>query len=126
GKYVYDDDQETPNTQIARFDYGDKELVFEVRGLPTGPEGGLKVSGGNTIGDLFYGSDGYLEIDDAGYTVYDANHKATKQRPSAKGDDTGPHMRNFLAAVKSRNYKDLHADVQIGATSADLCHFANI
>ena len=33
GKYVYNDDQETPNTQIATFDYGDCELIFEVRGL---------------------------------------------------------------------------------------------
>ena len=36
GKYVYDDDQETPNTQIATFDYGDAEIVFEVRGILTG------------------------------------------------------------------------------------------
>jgi predicted dehydrogenase len=35
GKFVYDDDQETPNTQIAEFDYGDCLLVFEVRGLLT-------------------------------------------------------------------------------------------
>src|SRR5579884_2980640 len=126
GKYVYDDDQETPNTQIARFDYGDKELVFEVRGLPTGPEGGLKVRGGNTIGDLFYGSSGYLEMDDDGYTVYDEQHKVVKQRPADKGDETAPHMQNFIAAVKSRNAKDLHAGIEIGATSADLCHFANI
>ncbi len=39
GKYVYDDDQETPNTQIATFDYGDATLVFEVRGILTGGEG---------------------------------------------------------------------------------------
>ena len=36
------------------------------------------------------------------------------------------HMENFLAACRSRNYKDLHADVQIGVLSADLCHLANI
>src|SRR5579872_2456266 len=41
GKYVYQDDQETPNTQIATFDYGDAELMFEVRGIMTGNEGGL-------------------------------------------------------------------------------------
>ena len=37
GKYIYKDDQETPNTQIALYDYGDCQLSFEVRGLPTGP-----------------------------------------------------------------------------------------
>jgi len=35
-------------------------------------------------------------------------------------------MSNFLTAVKSRDIKDLHADVRIGATSADLVHLANI
>jgi hypothetical protein len=35
-------------------------------------------------------------------------------------------MANFLDAVKSRDIKDLHADVRIGATSADLVHLANI
>jgi hypothetical protein len=34
-------------------------------------------------------------------------------------------MANFLAACRSRNYKDLHADVAIGVMSADLCHLAN-
>ena len=47
GKYVYEDDQETPNTQIATFDYGDAELVFEVRGLNTGGEPGIPASGPN-------------------------------------------------------------------------------
>ena len=42
GKYVYDDDQQTPNTLVARLDYGDKEIVFEVRGLPTGGEADLE------------------------------------------------------------------------------------
>jgi hypothetical protein len=41
------------------------------------------------------------------------------------GADTPPHMANFLAACRSRNYKDLHADVAIGVMSADLCHLAN-
>jgi hypothetical protein len=39
GKYAYLDDQETPNTLLAGFNYGDRELVFEVRGLLTGGEG---------------------------------------------------------------------------------------
>ncbi len=45
------------------------------------------------------------------------------RRPAAK--KPLPHMENFLAAVKSRNYKDLHAEVEIGVASADLCHLAN-
>jgi predicted dehydrogenase len=127
-----DDDQETANTQIATFNYGDAELMFEVRGGVTGPEGGLEVRGGNTVGDLFYGSEGWMAIDSAGFQVYKSvpNGKTEKQEKimdevKASADDTGPHMSNFLAAVKTRNYKDLHADIEIGVASADLCHLAN-
>jgi len=41
-------DQETPNTQLATFDYGNLQIVFEVRGLITGDEGGLRRRGEHT------------------------------------------------------------------------------
>jgi len=131
GKYIFQDDQETPNTQIATFDYGDKELMFEVRGLPTGAEGNLPVRGKNSISNLFYGADGWMAMDDNGFQVYKGyeNEKTMDEKNQdreAKKDETGVHMANFLAGVKSRNVKDLHADVGIGATSADLVHLANI
>ena len=126
GKYAYTDDQETPNTQIATFDYGDAELMFEVRGIHTGPEGGLQIRGGNTIGNLFYGSEGWMAVDGAGFQVYkgEKQEKIMDEKHDAQGDTT-PHMENFLAAVKSRNYKDLHADIEIAVASADLVHLAN-
>ncbi len=127
GKYVYNDDQETPNTQLVTFDYGDSELVFEVRGLITGGEGGLRPRGGNnTIGNIFYGADGYLVVDDAGFQVYKGEKQELVMDEKKGGENTGPHMANFLKAVRSRNHQDLNADVQIGVTSADLCHLANI
>jgi hypothetical protein len=47
---------------------------------------------------------------------------------SAPGDkqDTAPHMLNFLNAVRSRDYKSLHAEIEIGARAADFCHLGNI
>jgi predicted dehydrogenase len=39
GKFAYQDDQETPNTLLAGYNYGATELIFEVRGLLTGGEG---------------------------------------------------------------------------------------
>ena len=130
GKYVYDDDQETPNTLLARFDYGDKELVFEVRGLPTGHEADLSKTDKNCIGNLFYGSDGWMALDAEGYRIYKGEpegelvQQAKYEEPGQT--DTAPHMANFLAAVRSRKHEDLHADVDIGRISADLCHLANI
>jgi hypothetical protein len=129
GKYVYDDDQETPNTQLATLDYGGREIVFEVRGLLTGPEGGNPVKGVNEIGNLFYGSEGWMVTSGTGFRVYkgEKNEKIMDEtKGGAEEDPTVVHMKNFLAACRSRNNRQLNAEVEIGATSAALVHFANI
>jgi len=127
-KFVYDDDQETPNTQIATFDYGDCQMVFEVRGLLTGGEGSIALDGGNFIGNLFFGSDGTMSVDLQGFQIY----KGQKRELVEKMDfaeprrwDTAPHVANFLAAVRSRRTSDLTADIEEGHLSAALCHLAN-
>ncbi len=127
GKYAYDDEQETPNTQIATYDYGDSEIVFEVRGLPTQPEESIMV------GDLVYGVDGMMAIDAAGYRIYRPDAKQPGKMAVEKefkfdslaGVDTVPHFSNFLKAVQSRRPADLHAPVEEGVKSATLCHLAN-
>src|SRR4029079_4983157 len=128
GKYVYDDDQETPNTQIATFDYGNgTEVVFEVRGLITDQAGMLPFAGGNCVGNRFYGADGFMVIDDDSFKVYKGEKRELAMDVKAeRARTTGLHMNNFLQAVKSRNYKDLTADVEIGVISANMCHLANI
>ena len=126
GKYVYNDDQETPNTQLASFDYGDAELVFEVRGLVTGNEGGLGSDrSGNVIGDLYYGSDGWMAVSGAGFQLYKGQNGEKTMDEKNSGKDTVDHMQNFLKAVKSRNHEDLNADVEVGVLSATLVHIAN-
>jgi len=130
GKYAYDDMQETPNTQMCSFYYGDREVVFEVRGVLTGGEGTLGAGprATNAIGNLFYGVDGWMELDGGGYRVYKGeNNEVVKNVKGERGPDgTVRHMENFLAAVRSRDYKSLNAEIEIGAAAADFCHFANI
>ncbi|MDX2269339.1 MAG: Gfo/Idh/MocA family oxidoreductase [Bryobacter sp.] len=128
GKLVYDDDQETPNTQLTTLDYGNgQSIVFEVRGMPSGPDWPLKKRGANTVGNIFFGSDGILAVDGSGYQVYKGEELALSvEVPSQRGSDVQAHMSNFLKGVKSRNYKDLNAEIEIGAISAGLCHLANI
>jgi len=129
GKYVYEDDQETPNTQIATFDYGDAELVFEVRGLNTGGDAGIPASGPNFIGVTFFGSKGFMPVDEHGFQIFLGDKREPgESMKHAEGeiDDTIPHMANFLKAVKSRNVADLNADVSVGVTSAALVHLANM
>ncbi len=129
GKFVYDDDQETPNTQTAIFDYGDAQIEFEVRGLLTPEEGRLPFRGGNTIGNIFFGADGVLVIDLQGFQVYKGeNHEKVMdvKYQEKRAWDSAPHMANFVAAVKSRKRGDLHAEIEIGASAAAMCHYANV
>ena len=126
GKFVYDDDQETPNTQTVTLEYPDAHLVFEVRGLLTGDEGGIRMRGGNCIGNLFYGADGWMTLDGAGFQVYKGESRELALEEKGGREDNSPHMQNFLDCIKSRKSEALNAEVAIGATSAALCHLGNI
>jgi predicted dehydrogenase len=128
GKYVYTDDQETPNTQIASLDYGDSEILFEVRGLPTGGEADLNPSGPNFVGNLFYGEKGFMSVDDKGFRVFLGDKREPGESMLAtpgRGDETIAHFANFIDAIKSRKHENLHGEVAIGADSAMLVHVAN-
>jgi hypothetical protein len=80
------------------------------------------------VGNIFFGTEGYMEVDGAGYKLFKGEDR--KLETEGKRDTTITenirHMTNFLDAVKSRDHKSLHAEVEIGAASAALCHFANI
>ncbi len=130
GHYVYDDDQETPNTQHASFDYGRCMLQFEVRGLITGGECRLLEDSGNgahTIGVLFFGSDGFLSVSGGGYKTYLGEKRIPgPSMASTRQNTTALHFENFRKAVLSRRVSDLNCDVLEGHLSAALCHLANI
>jgi len=119
GRYTYEDQAETPNTQVATFRYDDgKMLVFEVRGRATNDEGGQRV------GNLFYGSEGYM----VGSTCFDKknNEIPDEQGP---GDDiwvNGNHFDTFLRLVRSRDMSKNPAPPRIGHVGAAHCHLANV
>ena len=118
-KFLYDDDQDTPNTQISTFEYDDALLVFEVRGLLTNDEKDV------TVGNIFYGSDGYLTVGRGGWKTY-LGEKG-EPGPSEAETDAGPsHFQNFADAVKKRDRSMLNADILDGHLSSALCHLGNI
>jgi predicted dehydrogenase len=125
-KYVYNDDQETPNTQLATLDYSDSEILFEVRGLPTNSEGTIQASGPNFVGNIFYGEKGFMCVDHKGFQTFMGDKREPGESGKQEGGDTGPHMTNFLEAVKSRQKEHLNGEVEIGVMSVVLVHLSNI
>jgi predicted dehydrogenase len=118
GRFGYEDAGTTANTQVVIHDYGDKSLVFEVRGLDTAAYRGAK------IGVIFEGSEGYLVVPSYhSGTAFDRDGNKVAEF-SGGGDDR--HFGNFLKAIRSRNASDLTADIEEGHVSSALCHLGNI
>ena len=116
GRFGYVDDGETPNTQVCVFDYGDAELIFEVRGLKTDNYKGA------TVGNVFHCTDGYLVV-----TSYNtAIAYSPKGEVIKKFDGGGDHFGNFIKAVRANKPSELNADIEQGHLSSALCHLANI
>ncbi|MCO6454403.1 MAG: Gfo/Idh/MocA family oxidoreductase [Pirellulaceae bacterium] len=119
GRYGYTDAGDTANTQVVIHDYGDKSLVFEVRGLATDDYKSAKV------GVIFEGTEGYLVIPNYySGVVFDRDGRKV-QEISQPGNDAN-HFANFLKAVRSRKVADLTGDIEEGHVSSALCHLGNI
>ena len=116
GRFGYVDDGETANTQICSFNFGDCELIFEVRGLRTPDLLGAKV------GNIFYGSEGYLVVPSYSSAVAYTPKGEVIQNFKGGGD----HYGNFVKAVRSRKATDLNADILEGHLSSALCHLGNL
>jgi len=127
---MFDDDQETPNTLAASYEFHDggvkKMLVFEVRHWITNHEAGIdEPNPGNTVGTVFYGSKGYLSVWDEDHSKY-YSFLGREQTPGPSGNEPGNHWANFIEAVRSRKQSDLNAPIEEGAISTTLIHLANI
>jgi predicted dehydrogenase len=130
--------QETPNTQTSVFKYADgKMLEFETRGRYTNTESDLKVD----IGNLFYGTEGWMEINGSKWAAYRQRERkpfagtGVEKTVDAPGDAQGSylaapggssHYGNFIDAIRSGKNEDLHADILQGYMSAALPALANI
>ena len=124
GRFGYDDDGTTANTQVSIFDYDDIPVIFEVQGLPRkAGETGMGNFKGVRIGLVVKCENGYFAGGAGGGWLYDNNDKKIKQFSSAGG---GEHAANFIKAVRSRRKSDLNAPIEGGHISSALCHLGNI
>ncbi|HET6575461.1 MAG TPA: Gfo/Idh/MocA family oxidoreductase [Fimbriiglobus sp.] len=114
GKYFYNDDQQTPDTQLAAFDFPGCTLVWEHRiWAKTGLEG-------SPFGVAMHGENGTLVFDAKGWHVkygVEASHKEA-------GGLMAAHVRDFLDRI--RDGKTPNADIEEGHKSTRLCHLGNI
>jgi len=117
GQLYYDDDHETPDTQVVTFEYDEAYLVYEMR-LWTN-----YTLEGHDNGVVFYGDDGKVDVGRAGCFVTRVGEKPEKL---GGGSDLTAHVANFLACVRSDDPSGLNAPITEGEISAGLCHLGNI
>ncbi|NQT01702.1 MAG: Gfo/Idh/MocA family oxidoreductase [Planctomycetes bacterium] len=137
GRFGYEDDGQTPNTQIAIFDYEPAPIIYEVRGLPAmkgdsnmdiyravSTSGVVMRSGrpspSPNTGVVVQCQDGYVDL--TGLAAYNNNGEEIKR---FKSSSPGPQA-SFIKAVRSRKIADIRTDILEGHLSTSLCHMGNI
>ncbi|MBC7720739.1 MAG: Gfo/Idh/MocA family oxidoreductase [Pedobacter sp.] len=133
GRYAFTDDWETPDTQIASFEFGDKKAItWEGRSCSNAPVEG------SDRGFIIYGTKGWLLNKGGGdYKIYDLSNKLIKEsKPdtapaadvtntvSSTGDKDIVHFSNFIESI--RGNATPNAPILEGHKSVILCHLANI
>jgi hypothetical protein len=136
GHFMFDDDQETPNSLNCSFEFdlagGQRRMItFEVRHWMTNREAGIgtpEVSGRdrNGVGNIFYGSKGYMATGDEGADAYKA-WLGREQQPqdTVHAGEEKDHFKNFIDCVISHKPGNLNAPIEEGYISAGLVHLAN-
>jgi predicted dehydrogenase len=126
--------QETPNTQTSLFKYKDgKVLEFETRGRYTNDESSL----GIRIGNIFYGTEGYLELNEETWKAIRKREREpfarSKTGEKKVGDPTflaapggTEHFANFIDAIRSGKDATLNCQIKEGFYSSALPLLANI
>ena len=133
GRYHYQDDWQTPDTQIVTMDYpGRVSLMWECRS-----SNGRAIEGSDR-GIIFYGEKGSLDTGGDSYKVYDNDGKLIKEVKSLivegaiEGRNTASpslgmdslHVADFLDAI--RNHRRPNCDVETGHKSIVGMQLGNI
>lgn len=125
GRFVYQDDAETPNTLISVYHYEKAPLIFEVRGLPM--KAGMRAMGryrAAQVGVVLQCEGGYAHVSEGGnVTRYDNDNKKVQFLANA-GNISNVHRASFVKAVQNR--KVIDGALIESHLSTSLCHLGNI
>ncbi len=116
GRYRYDDDQETPDTQVVTFEFGNRAIMWE--GTSCDPLG----ADGTAFGVSFHGAEGSMAVFDTGYRIYNMHRKQIDESRGPGAD--AEHFANFLSCIRDGGRPT--ADIETGRKSTLLCHLGNI
>jgi predicted dehydrogenase len=120
GKFTFDDDSETPDSQVTVYEFPTCQLVWEHR---AGLNNGLN---GRPWGVEWNGTEGTIILNDAGWEIITEKKQANldSQKMRGSGDPRPAHVRNFLDCVKSRQQPVLN--LEVGHRVSTLAHLGNI
>ena len=124
GRLRYGDDQETPDTLDAVFDFGGRTILWETTSWTS------RGRNGQSTGAEFLGEAGSVAIDfRGGYEIFDERNKPVPADPEAAErlratEVPAPHMANFATCIRDGGAPN--ADVEEGHKSTLLCHLGNI
>jgi predicted dehydrogenase len=120
GKFVLQDNSETPDTQVAMYDFPKYTLLWE-------HQVGCGVGMNNRPWGLWFsGSEGTLILDDSGWEVIPEPKKKGLEPITKSGspDPRPAHVRNFLDCVKSRQAPV--ENLELGHFVSSVAHLGNI
>jgi predicted dehydrogenase len=141
GRLGYKDQGQTPNMQMAVFEFGDVLLVLEVRGLVGDLKLGKKSEKAprdlafagfpSKVSNEFYTTEGLVRdgkfFPKPGGAAHPLAAKPLRPAAGEFDDDTsGGAFGSFIACVRSRKAEAVTAPILAGHYSAALCHLANI
>lgn len=128
GRLGYDDAGNTPNTQVAYYDYPAAPLVFETRGLPRSKAGQARWGQsmdryrGAGVGVVVQCEGGHVLI--PSYTEAIAFDLAGRELKRWQGG--ADHHANWLDAIEKGDRGLLTGEVQEGHLSSSLCHVGGV
>ena len=115
GRYHFDDDQQTPDTILATYDFGTSVGIWDSSSCHPRSNEKLPFV-------AFYGEGGSLVNFGTDYVIYDIKGKEVARQNGPGGEAI--HIQNFLDAI--RNGTKLNAEIEDGQKSVMLCHLGNI
>jgi len=119
GRFGYEDQGETPNTQLSVFDYGEELLVFETRGLV-----GKHDKAPRNVSNEFYTTEGMIK--EGKFTPKNGSAAVRISGGEPRKVTPGGAFGAFIAAVRSRKPEDNNCDAEVAHYSSALCHLGNI